>query len=141
MAGLQLRASDVNRDYLKRAQAGTYPSSSLKEVPEKWRDRYFKKTKRGQGYQVAEHLKEGIIWKEENLLSGPPETGFQVIFLRNSLLTYYGEVVKVPAFQAIVHGLAKGGFLIIGAHEKMPPQAEGLLTPRGDPLLFQKKGP
>jgi len=138
LADLLLVASDVNPDYLRKAQAGIYPSSSLKEVPEKWRDLYFNKTKRNQGYQVAEHLKEGITWQEGNLLSDPPGTGFQVIFLRNSLLTYYGEEVKVPAFQKISNALAREGLLIIGAHERIPPGARGLLAPCSHPHIFQK---
>lgn len=136
LADLQLVASDANPDYLRKAQAGIYPPSSLKEVPKRWLERYFKKT--DHLYAVAEHLKEGIAWQEGNLLSDPPGTGFQVIFLRNSLLTYYGEEVKRPAFQKVLNALAKRGILIIGAHETIPPRAGGPLAPCGHPHIFQK---
>jgi chemotaxis protein methyltransferase CheR len=131
-------ANDVNPDYLRKAQAGIYPPSSLKEVPRRWQERYFKGTRRDRLYAVAEHLKEGITWQEGNLLSDPPGTGFQVIFLRNSLLTYYGEEVKVPAFEKVLNALARKGLLIIGAHERIPRGARGLLTPCSHPHIFQK---
>ena len=128
----------MNPDYITRAQAGTYPRSSLREVPEALRELHFEpRTEKGP-YAVAERLKRGIIWKLVNLLSDPPGSNFQLIFLRNSLLTYYVEELKVPAFEKVVHSLAQGGFLIIGAHESIPSQAKGLLTFGGHRYVFQK---
>jgi chemotaxis methyl-accepting protein methylase len=137
---LELRASDVNENCLQRAQAGIYPPSSLKEVPQRWREVFFENDQRGRRYAVASYLKEGIIWKRENLFLGPRERGFQIIFLRNSILTYYEDKIKVPAIRRIVHSLAGGGFLIIGAHEKLPPRVGPLMAWRGHPSIFQKKG-
>jgi len=137
---LEMVATDMNPDYLRMARAGIYPPSSLKEVPERWQDLYFKR-KQGQGYSVVDHLKKGIVWQVGNALSDAPGMDFQVIFLRNSLLTYYLEAIKAPAFQNVITSLAQNGFLIIGAHEKIPVAARGLLTSRGHPCVFQKKAP
>jgi chemotaxis protein methyltransferase CheR len=41
---LEMAASDINPDYLDKARTGLYPLSSLKEVPEQWRDLYFQRT-------------------------------------------------------------------------------------------------
>jgi chemotaxis protein methyltransferase CheR len=131
-------ATDMNPAYLRRARAGIYPPSSLKEVPERWQDLYFKR-KRRQRYGVAGHLKKGIVWQVGNVLSDAPGIDFQVILLRNSLLTYYLEEIKAPAFQNVINRLAQNGFLIIGAHEKIPVGARGLLTSRGHPCVFQKE--
>ena len=58
--------------------------------------------------------------------------------LRNSLLTYYEDELKAPAFQKVVHSLTQGGFLAIGAHEKIPPGVRGLLPFGRHPCIFQK---
>jgi len=74
-----------------------------------------------------------------NLLSNPPGIAFDLIFLRNNLLTYYVDEFKIPAIKRIVNSLASGGLLIIGNHERMPievvdPKLWGKST-----IIFQKR--
>jgi len=139
MPELQLLATDMNPVYLNKARIGIYSRSSLKEVPETVRTRYFKRWMKKQTYAVAERLKEGIVWQGHNLLADPPGTDFQLVFLRNSLLTYYEDELKEPAFQKVLDSLAQGGFLIIGAHEKIPPGSQELLPFVEHPCIFQRE--
>jgi chemotaxis methyl-accepting protein methylase len=83
-------------------------------------------------------LKEGIVWLDHNLLFDPSGNKFRLVFLRNSLLTYYEERLRGPAFQKVVDALAEGGFLIIGSHEQIPPRVGRLLPFVGCPWIFQK---
>jgi len=140
LAELHMVATDMNPDYLRRARAGVYPPSSLREVPGPWKDLYFIREK-GQQYGVATYLKKGIVWQVGNVLAASAGLDFQIIFLRNSLLTYYLEATKTPAFQNVLNSLAQDGFLIIGAHETIPAAARGLLSSRGHPSVFQKEAP
>lgn len=137
LADLHVVATDMNPDYLRRARAGIYPSSSLREVPGPWKDLYFRR-ETGQQYSVAAYVKKGIVWQVGNVLAQTPGLDFQVIFLRNSLLTYYLEATKTPAFHNVLNSLAQDGFLIIGTHETIPAAARGLLTARRHPCVFQK---
>lgn len=140
MPGLQLLATDMNPVYLDKARIGIYSRSSLKEVPEAVRGRYFKRGGKKQiYYAIAERLKKGIVWQGHNLLADPPGTDFQLVFLRNSLLTYYEDELKEPAFQKVLNSLTQGGFLIIGAHEKIPPGSQGLLPFVEHPCIFQRE--
>ena len=136
---LEIWATDMNHVYLNKARAGIYPPSSLKEIPEGFRALYFQPGPEEQTYTLAECLKKGIKWREYNLLLDPPVTNFQVIFLRNSLLTYYEDELRAPAFQKVLDSLAQGGFLIIGSHEKIPSGVRGLLPLGHHPCIFQKK--
>jgi len=138
MPDLDVWATDLNPDYLGRAQAGIYPRSSLKEVPEALMPVFFRPVQKRQSYAIAEAMKKGIVWGVHNLLSDPPLGPFQLIFLRNSLLTYYKQTLREPAFQKVVDSLAQGGFLIIGAHEKIPSGVRGLFTFGSHPWIFQK---
>lgn len=50
-----------------------------------------------------------------HLLSDEPDSQFDLIFLRNNLLTYYLDEFKKPALGKVISHLFKGGFLIIGS--------------------------
>ncbi len=133
----ELWATDMNSELIDRARAGVYSSSSLKEVPEEWRSKYFGPVK-GNLWVVADSLKGNILWKGHNLLSDePPSEGFQIIFLRNNLLTYYKDEILKPGFAKVVKSLSPGGFLIIGAHEKLPSGVQGLPPFPHHPNIFQ----
>ena len=135
---LELWATDMNPLYLEKARRGIYPPSSLKELPPEWRAGYFS-SGTGSSAAVSASLKEGISWKVHNLLTDvPPQRGFQIIFLRNNLLTYYPDEVKEPALGRIIESLAPEGFLIIGAHEKLPAESQAFVPFSHHPNIFQK---
>lgn len=125
---LRLWATDMNPDYLRRAQVGVFSRSSLKEVPEIFLSTYFKPVRGKKSFAIDDALKEDVIWETRDLLSPPPATGFQHVFLRNNLLTYYKAKLKVPAFANIAESITKGGYLIIGSHERIPSGFEGHFT-------------
>lgn len=131
-------ATDINVVYLEKARKGLYPRSSLKEVPGDMVTRYFHSPDRGRHYAVSSELKQGIAWQEHDLLSEPPDSDFHMVFLRNNLLTYYGDASKIPALRKIVGSLLHGGFLIIGSHEKIPREVEGLVASEAHPCIFQR---
>jgi chemotaxis protein methyltransferase CheR len=140
MPDVEIWATDMNPGYLKRAQTGIYSASSLKELPQALRTLYFRPTQKQHRYTVNEPLKKGLLWRVHNLLSDPPDSQFQLIFLRNSLLTYYREDLRLPALEKVVNSLARRGFLIIGAHEEIPPGTNGLVPFGSYAYIFQKKG-
>ena len=134
----ELWATDMNSELIDRARTGVYSSSSLKEVPEEWRSKYFSPVK-GNRWAISDFLKEGIHWKVHNLLvHEPPSDGFQIIFLRNNLLTYFKDEILRPGSAKVVKSLSPGGFLIIGAHEKLPSGFQELPPFPHHPNIFQK---
>ncbi|MBW1999352.1 MAG: hypothetical protein JRJ29_15505 [Deltaproteobacteria bacterium] len=135
---LRVLATDMNPAFLARARIGVYPRSSLKEVPEIMHRRYFL-AQGNQNFAVKPSLKDGICWKQGNLLSSMPQETFHLVFLRNNLLTYYGEESKTSAFQKVLGRLEAGGYLVIGSHEKIPKGIGGLKQVRGHSDLFLKE--
>jgi chemotaxis protein methyltransferase CheR len=111
---LRILATDMNPQYLERAKTGVYPRSSMREVPEAIRSGCFE-TLAGGKYALRSWVREGIEWQVHDLLSDAPGIGFDLIFLRNNLLTYYSDEVKAPALKKVVDSLAPGGFLIVGS--------------------------
>jgi chemotaxis methyl-accepting protein methylase len=66
------------------------------------------------------------------------ETGFNVIFLRNSILTYLKDDLKRVGFRKVIHNLAAGGFLVIGSHEKLPCESPLRVPVANRTYLFKK---
>jgi chemotaxis methyl-accepting protein methylase len=86
---IAITATDMHPDYLDKARAGVYAKSSMKEVPQKVRERYFNIRKGGNLFELKAAFKKGIEWKVQDIFSDPPGPAFDIIFLRNNLLTYY----------------------------------------------------
>ena len=138
LPALDLLATDKNPVYLDRAKAGLYPASSLREVPESFRSRYFETRREGTHFIVTSSLKKDISWMEHDLLTDPPDRGFHLILLRNNLLTYYEDQLKGPAIQRVVRVLDDNGFLVIGSHEKLPMRLPELIIFDRSGSIFQK---
>jgi len=137
---LSTTATDMNPIHLKRARDGIYRLSSLKEVPEHFLSKYFKPEEEGKLYSIKASLKNGVSWQIHNLLSDIPESKFQIIFVRNNLLTYYEDEVKKPALKNLLTHLCPGGFLIIGSHEKLPFETSELRHYGAFSYIFKKQG-
>jgi chemotaxis methyl-accepting protein methylase len=138
---LELWATDANPVLLERAREGIYPPSSLKELPDQLRGTCFECLPRKNRFVLSASLKGDILWRQHNLVSeDPPSAGFQLIFLRNNLLTYYEKRLQIPAFRRIVSALREGGVLIIGKKERIPPECGPLVPLATCPFAFEKAG-
>ena len=120
---LSILATDVNPDCLAKAQEGVYNQSSLKHVSPQDRTAYFERLAKGKRYRIKPQLTQPITWQVHQLLDRPPPKNFYIVFLRNNLLTYHLDPQKSEAFNRIVKTLDRNGYLIIGAHEKLPDNA------------------
>ena len=137
---LEIRATDVNPDYLERAIEGIYPAGALARVPAEARPRFFRPAGRA-SFRVADELPESIRWRVHDLtLDAPPARDFHIVFLRNNLLTYYRDEIVKAALPAIVDSLVPGGYLVIGRKEKLPDSLKGLHPHRSVSCLYRKRG-
>jgi len=118
---LAITATDMHPDYIENAREGIYTQSSLKEVPPDILEDYFDIKKRGHRFAVKAFLKKGIDWKTQHIFADPPGPAFEIIFLRNNILTYYKTHQKKEGLNTVLKALAPDGWLIVGSHEKMPP--------------------
>ncbi|NSW87033.1 MAG: hypothetical protein HPY84_12015 [Syntrophobacteraceae bacterium] len=116
---LVIVATDINPEVLEKARAGIFTASSIKNLDKDLRESCFNHV--GDRFSLRDHLKSGIRWICHDLvLDDPPGLGFDSIFLRNNLLTYYDEKIVLPALARVVSALRQGGFLIVGKDENVP---------------------
>jgi len=132
-------ATDSNPDYLNKARKGMYARSALKEMPETIIENYLCPSEDKTTYTIIDKAQQGIQWEIYNFIKEPPPAReFQIIFLRNNLLTYYRQEIKEPAFRKVLKCLTHGGFLIIGSHEKLPFETSELVPIEGSSYIFRK---
>jgi chemotaxis protein methyltransferase CheR len=134
---LEIWATDTNPEVLEKGRASIYPKSSLKNLPASTVQSYFIPV--ANGFRIVERLRDGIHWIEHDFISeSAPCKNFDMIFLRNNLLTYYEPPTKIRAFIQVLTALRAGGFLIIGNNEEIP-TGELLLNPYpGYQCIFEK---
>jgi chemotaxis protein methyltransferase CheR len=135
--GIEILATDMHPDYIDKAREGVYARSSMKEVSREVREQYFEIRKNGHRFDIKAEFKKGIEWKVRDLFSGPPGCDFDMIFLRNNLLTYYRTHLKIKGLKRILKALVPGGWLIVGSHEKPPSAVSDLQRNRSIPWAYR----
>jgi chemotaxis protein methyltransferase CheR len=136
---LELWATDVNPDYIEMARNGVYGISSLKELPQQFIERYFDKVPGKQRYILHSFLKQGIRFDRHDIVKhAPPAPCFDLVFLRNNLLTYYRPPEMEKALAAILSVLVPGGMLITGSHEKLPVSFDNIEAWPKHPWIYVK---
>jgi chemotaxis protein methyltransferase CheR len=134
---LEILATDAEASFILRAEAGRYPPSSFREMPEGIKNRWFGKERGGRWWQIDAYLRERVRWRVHHLLEDPPTGRFQLILLRNNILTYYQGPGMIAAMERITATLTKGGVLVVGSHERPPPLSIALARDPGCPWLYR----
>ena len=139
LPSLEILATDRHPQYIKRARSGIYNRSSLREVAADVRSRFFESCKGSKQFSIKKELKSEINWQICELLTESPGSIFQIIFLRNNILTYCRQEDQIRALESILNCLAPGGLFIIGCHETLPLEI-GVLNPLAEcPYVYMKK--
>jgi chemotaxis protein methyltransferase CheR len=134
---LSIIATDINRSVLERAEKGTYKESSLQEVPEEIRRRFFKPE--GRLYLLDEEIRKSVDFRRHRILRDEPFSGVNVVFCRNCAFTYFSKESQIEALRRIFNTLKDDGYLIIGNEESLPLTYPTLFVPVfSSQKIFQK---
>jgi chemotaxis protein methyltransferase CheR len=124
---IRLLATDIDAVSLERAEAGRYPPSSLREVPEALRRRYFERE--GDSYCVREEVRRSVSFRRMDLLREGSPGRFGLILCRNAAFTYFGPDQRLSAAGTFAASLEEGGYLVLGRTERLPEKASKLFEP------------
>jgi two-component system CheB/CheR fusion protein len=113
-ASLKVFASDMHRDSLHIAAEGLYPESSMEELGDTLRSRYF--VREPGGYRVISSLRKALIFSPHNLIKDPPFTKMDLVSCRN-LLIYFQPPAQLRALISFHFSLKVDGFLFLGPSE------------------------
>jgi chemotaxis methyl-accepting protein methylase len=123
---LEALASDLNPDNLARARRGIYGAGTLREVPAAVRERWFQPLSGSPSYRIDPSVQEGITWAFHDLRERPLGTGFDILFLRNNVLTYCEVGLQRMILDRLLPTLAFQGVLVIGGRERLPNDLTGV---------------
>lgn len=111
---VRIFATDAHRDSLDIASAGVYSEESIAAVSPQRREKYF--VRKGDGFQVAPHLRKMIVFAPHDLLKDAPFTRLDLISCRN-LLIYLQPAAQKKVLSLFHFGLKTGGMLFLGPSE------------------------
>ena len=133
---LEVVATDADPGMLERARRGVYDSGSIRELPIDLRRAAFEGA--GEPYRVRNLLRERVSWACQDVRDGTPSGPFDLILCRNLVLTYFEEALQLEVMKRVVEALRRGGALVIGSHEGLPPHDIGCGAWSGRPSIFRK---
>ena len=116
---VEIIASDIDTNILRRAHAGRYSIRSVQYVPEPWLHKYFKSVR--DEYQICDDLRQAVRFTRVNLAEPADTIGyrnFDIIFCRN-LLIYFDDASRKTASETFYEALNPGGYLCLGHSESM----------------------
>ncbi|MGL6173302.1 MAG: CheR family methyltransferase [Cellulosilyticaceae bacterium] len=131
---IQITATDLDKEILKKAKEGVYADRHLTNIPKPLKEKFF--TQVGQMYQISEELKKCIQFKQHNLLKDSYPPDLDLIVCRNVLI-YFTEESKQEIYQKFSKSLKSEGVLFVGSTEQIIASAQYDLSPHQ--VFFYKK--
>ncbi len=138
---IEILASDIDTNILRKAREGIYSARSLHHVPSVWREKYF--TRSGDSFQICEDLRQAVEFSRVNIHEPAEARLFRdidIIFCRN-LLIYFDDVSRKEAAEVFFDAMVPGGFICLGHSESMS-RISPLFKVRKFPaaIVYQKPG-
>ena len=135
LGGIQIFATDIHRDSLRRAAAGIYSEERMVHVSPERRANYFEQI--GEEWRVRPALRRMITFAQHNLLRDPPFFHIHLISCRN-LLIYFLKDAQQRTLLQFAAALEKGGVLALGSSESMLDSQQEFTTLDSHLKLYRK---
>jgi len=107
--------TDCRIDAIRRAREGCYDSRALRDVPQRWVQRYFAPDSRG--WKISAELRSAIAWRTADVLSVHEPGSWDMIFFRNVAM-YMRTEVAARLWERLEQSLRPGGYLVLGKAER-----------------------
>ncbi len=129
-------ATDRNTKLLKRAEEAKYRHSSLSHLPNTVITKAFEKI--DDLYRLNDQYRGQIEFIPQDIRKETPGGLFHIIFCRNLAFTYFNENLQNMILERITRKILPEGFLIIGAHESLPPHQKAFIPYQRMNTIYQK---
>lgn len=113
---VQIFATDLSEDGLRKAREGVYPEDIKKHVSEARLKGYF--VPRGTNYQVSTFVRGFCTFARHDVLSDQPFSRLDLISCQNVLM-YFDVPSREKVLQNFFYALNPGGFLVLGGSENI----------------------
>ncbi len=133
---IDIVATDADPTMIKRARDAEYRYSSLKDLPEPWRDRAFKR--RDDTYCLKPEYQTKVEFLEQDIREQLPKGRFDLVLCRNLVFTYFDDALQLELSRCLVEQMHDGAALILGIHEHLPKGARYLTAWFEKQRIFRK---
>lgn len=111
---IKIVGTDYDSETIKKAKAGVYPESKLKDLDDSFVRKYFEK--KGNNYHVLPDIKSIVDLQKGDIFSPIKPRNNDIIFCRNTVI-YFEKDAKTNLYLDFYENLNKGGFFIMGKTE------------------------
>lgn len=123
--GLTAIATDAEDSMIARAKSACYERSSLKDLPEAWRERAF--VRRGSLFCLLAEFRRNVTFVVQDIRHTVPDGPFDLVLCRNLAFTYFDKPVQRRVVERLRERIFPLGFLVIGSHEALPADCGGFI--------------
>lgn len=131
---VKIFASDIDSKAIELASKGTYPLSSMRNVPPEFFERYF--IVENGFVTIIPRLRKQIVFAHHNLLKDPPFIKNHLVTCRNMLI-YVNNVLQKKAISNFLFSLNQDGYLFLGPSETLVTK-DGFEEVNGKWKIFRK---
>jgi chemotaxis protein methyltransferase CheR len=123
-ARVEIRGTDLDRRMVARAREGRFSAEEARGAPAASVKKWFPDGR------ATEELRRLVSFEVGDLLRMPVKPGvFDLVMCRNTVI-YFTEEVRDALHRRLVESLAPGGYLVVGASERVAAARElGLTSP------------
>ncbi|MBF0572753.1 MAG: PAS domain-containing protein [Desulfamplus sp.] len=111
---IKIFVTDIDRNAILFAQAGTYHESIAADIHPKYLSKYF--FKKDDTFQISRSIREMVVFAQHNLIKDPPFTKIDLISCRN-LLIYFQPILQKKVLEFFSFSLNPNGILLLGSSE------------------------
>jgi chemotaxis protein methyltransferase CheR len=129
--------TDIDLTLLARARRAVYPESSLRELPDGYRQEAFEP--HGADLRLRDRFRHGVAFLAQELREARPGGGFDLVLCRNLAFTYFDAPAQLQAARRLGGALRPGGVLMLGARESLPDGVGELASLPDAPGLYRRR--
>lgn len=112
---IQIFATDIDEDAIHFARSGRFTESIAADIDEKILAKYFSLEDTGH-FRVKKHIREKIVFAQQNVIKDPPFTRLDLLSCRN-LLIYFKVELQAKLLPIFHYSLKPDGILFLGSSE------------------------
>ncbi len=113
---LQVFATDIDRNAIRRARIGVYPASVAIDITPERLERFLVPEPDGTAFHICKAVRDIVVFSDQDVIRDPPFSKLDLISCRNLLIYLDAELQKalIPHFH---YALKPGGALFLGSSE------------------------
>ncbi|MBF0301647.1 MAG: PAS domain-containing protein [Desulfamplus sp.] len=135
---IKIFVTDIDRNAIMFAQAGTYHESIAADIHPKYLSKYF--FKKDDTFQISRSIREMVVFAQHNLIKDPPFTKIDLISCRN-LLIYFQPILQKKVLEFFSFSLNPQGILLLGSSETTGEMSDYFIPLDSRYRIYQSRRP